>query len=125
MLNLAAINAWIIYRGVTGEKTSRHAFLRQLAEKLREVYKQKRESVVSKHNQEEQSQDKRKASKRHQCQVGICKCNKRTEKCEMFQRCMWKVRENCRKESLLQEMHAVTRLKITSIVSDVSWYRPI
>ena len=37
ILDRAAINAWIIYRGVTGEKTSRHAFLRQLAEELREV----------------------------------------------------------------------------------------
>ena len=54
ILNLAAINAWIIYRGVTGEKTSRHAFLRQLAEELREVYKEKRESMVPKHNKEEQ-----------------------------------------------------------------------
>jgi hypothetical protein len=40
------INAWIIYTGVTGGKTSRHAFLSQLAEELREVHKQKRESMV-------------------------------------------------------------------------------
>jgi hypothetical protein len=58
---------------------------RQLAEELREVYKEKRESTVPKHNDEEQSWDKRKVSKRHQCQVGMC---------------------------LLQEMHAVTLLKI-------------
>ena len=82
ILDLAAINAWIIYRGVTGEEMSRHAFLRQLAEELREVYKEKRESMVPKHNEEEQSQDKRKASKRHHCQVGMCKSNKTTEKCE-------------------------------------------
>ena len=31
ILDLAAINAWIIYRGVTGEEMSRHAFLRQIA----------------------------------------------------------------------------------------------
>ena len=42
---------------------SRQAFLRQLAEELREVYKEKRESMVPKYNEEEQSQDKRKASK--------------------------------------------------------------
>ena len=36
---LAAINAWIIYRGVTGEEMSRHAFLRQLAEELRRYTK--------------------------------------------------------------------------------------
>jgi hypothetical protein len=35
---LAVINTRIIYRGVTGGKTSRHAFLRQLAEELWEVY---------------------------------------------------------------------------------------
>jgi hypothetical protein len=82
ILDLVAINIWIIYRGVTGVKTSRYAFLRQLAEELREVYKQKREFMVPKHNEEEQSQDKRKSSKRHQFQVGMCKRNK-TEKCEM------------------------------------------
>ena len=52
ILDLAAINAWIIYRGVTGEEMSRHAFLRQLAEELREVYKEKRESMVPKHKEE-------------------------------------------------------------------------
>ena len=41
ILDLAAINAWIIYSGVTGEEMSRHAFLRQLAEELREEYKEK------------------------------------------------------------------------------------
>jgi len=83
ILNLAAINAWLIYRGVTGEEMSRHAFLRQIAEEIREVYEEKRESMVSKHNEEEQSQDKRKANKRHQCQVGMCERNKTTEKCKM------------------------------------------
>jgi hypothetical protein len=43
----------------------------------------------------------------------------------MFEICMWKVHENCRKEILLQEVHAVTLLQISLIVSDVSWYRPI
>jgi len=82
-LDLAAIVAGIIYRGVTGEEMSRHAFLRQLAEELREVYREKRESVVPKHNEEEQSPDKRKASKKHQCQVGMSKRNKTTEICEI------------------------------------------
>jgi len=50
-------------QGITGEEISGHAFLRQLAEELREVYKEKRESMVPKHNEEEQSQDKRKACK--------------------------------------------------------------
>jgi endonuclease IV len=64
MLDLAAINAWIIYRGVTGKKTSRHAFLSQLAKELRDVHKQKRESMVPKHNQEVagQTKSKQKAS---------------------------------------------------------------
>jgi len=124
-LDLAAINAWIIYRGVTGEEMSRHAFLRQLAEELREVYKEKRESVVPKHNEEEQSQDKRKANKRHQCQLGMCKRNKTTEKCEIcFKYVCGKCKKTVEKKILLQEMHALTLLKISFIVSDVSWYRP-
>jgi hypothetical protein len=44
----------------------------QLVQELREIYKEKRESMVPKHNEEEQSQDKRKASRRHQCQAGKC-----------------------------------------------------
>jgi len=32
--------------------------------------------MVPKHKEEEQSQDKRKASKRHQCQVGMCNATK-------------------------------------------------
>jgi hypothetical protein len=77
----------------------RHAFLHQLAEELREVYKEKCESMVPKHNEEEQSQDKRKASKRYQCQVGMCKRNKTTENCYISNmyvgnaRKLWKI--NC------------------------------
>jgi len=37
ILDLAAIIAGNIYRGVTGEEMSRHAFLRQLVEELREI----------------------------------------------------------------------------------------
>ena len=43
----------------------------------------------------------------------------------IFQIYMWKVHENFRKEILLQEIYAVTLLKISFIVSDVSWYSPI
>jgi hypothetical protein len=63
VLDLAAVNVWIIYRGVTGEEMNRHAFLHQLAEELREVYKEKRESMVPKHNDEEQSQEKKSKQK--------------------------------------------------------------
>ena len=122
ILDLAAINAWIIYRGVTGK--NKQACLSPLAcwgitggiERETWIY-------GSKHNEEEQLQDKRKASKRHQCQVGMCKRNKTTEKCEIcFKFVMWKVHKNCRKEILLEEMRTGTLLKISFIVSDVSWY---
>jgi hypothetical protein len=39
--------------GATGEEMSRHAFLHQLAEELREIYKEKRESMVPKHKEEQ------------------------------------------------------------------------
>jgi hypothetical protein len=70
-------------QGCNRGETSRHGFLSQFAEELREVYKQKRESMVPKHNQEEQLQDKSKASKTLQCQVGMCKRNKTSEKYEI------------------------------------------
>jgi hypothetical protein len=66
-LSMFSIIYWILRRSLhvsfTGEKTSRHAFLRQLAEELREVYKKKRKSMVPKHNEEEQSQNKEKPVK--------------------------------------------------------------
>lgn len=63
ILDLAAINAWIIYRRLTGEEMNRHAFLRQLAEELQEVYKEKRESMVPKHNEDEHHRTKEKKAK--------------------------------------------------------------
>jgi len=124
-LDLATVIAWIIYRGVRGEEMSRHAFLHQLAEELREVYKEKCEYMVPKHNEEKQSQDERKASKRHQCQVGIVNATKQLKNVKYVSNMYVESARNCRKEILLQEMHAVTLLKISLIVSDVSWYRPI
>jgi hypothetical protein len=76
ILDIATTNVLITYRGVTGKNTSRRAFLRQLTEELRGVYKEERESMVPKNNEQEESQEKRKASKMHQCQVGMCKRNK-------------------------------------------------
>ena len=44
-LNLAAINAWILYKEVTNENISRRNFIRELAEDLAEPQVQKRNSV--------------------------------------------------------------------------------
>jgi hypothetical protein len=41
----------LFIEGVTRKELSRHAFLHQLAEKLREISKEKRESMVPKRNE--------------------------------------------------------------------------
>jgi len=96
---------------------SRHVFLRQLAEELRDVYKEKCESMVPKHNEEEQSQDKRKASKRYHCQVGMCKRNKTTKKCEI---CFKYIRGNCtktvEKKFYCKKLREVYKEKCESVV---------
>jgi hypothetical protein len=52
ILDLVAMNAWIIYSGVTRKEMSRHAILHQLALELQEVYKGKCEFIIPKHNEE-------------------------------------------------------------------------
>ena len=80
--DLAAINASIQYRGVTGKRIIRRDFILQIAVELQQHYKQRSNNHPSR--EDDESDDDFEAatiSKRRQCQVMKCKCNKTSEQC--------------------------------------------
>ena len=78
ILDLAAINAWILYKSVTGQKISRRNFIVQLAEELRQSGSKQSVSKLSLSPVAPASADSR---KRRHCQVARCKGNKSAERC--------------------------------------------
>ena len=85
ILDLAAINAWILYTEATGERISRQDFLLNLAENLSADYTE--ECHQSK---EDTSKDTNKCDgsyKRKTCQIGYCKENKTRQICLIYKKC--------------------------------------
>ena len=80
ILDLAGINAWILYKEVTGKSIRRRDFLLQLATELRKPYVMARESTVHAHPRDV-SANQTNPSKRRQCQIGQCKNNKTRDSC--------------------------------------------
>lgn len=84
ILDLAAINAWILYKEVTGERIKRRDFILRLCEELRENYAgrapavQQPQAAVSATPSRAGTTNPR---KRRQCQVGLCKGNKSADLC--------------------------------------------
>ena len=90
ILDLAGINAFVLYKKRTGDKVSRRDFLLKLATELREDYiseKSSRNASVSGPPSLSTTSTKTKAEKRKQCQIAAncsqnktsklcCKCNK-------------------------------------------------
>lgn len=76
VLDLAGINAWILYRETTGEEVTRRMFLFKLAEELSSVYVQSRKGPVHTFNAATES---RKVPVRKTCQVGGCKSSNKTK----------------------------------------------
>jgi hypothetical protein len=82
VLDLAAINSWLLYRKATGVTISRRNYILQLAEELREPHmKQRKTEQLSSSAVSEDLQ-----RKRRQCQVGRCKGNKTFDICNQCQR---------------------------------------
>ena len=80
--DMAAINASIQYREVTGKHISWRDFILQIAVELQQHYKQRGNNHPSR--EDDESDDDFEAatiSKRRQCQVMKCKCNKTSEQC--------------------------------------------
>lgn len=80
MLDLAGINAVILYREVTGEKISRKDFLLSLATEMQQAFKK---SVATNDDIESdiEVEEVVASNKRKQCQVRLCKNNKAAETC--------------------------------------------
>lgn len=88
LLDLAGINAWILYKQTTGENISRQDFLLKLAVELgadfREAREQPKERTNTKGSLPKSITD---AYQRKRCQIGYCKetkTNKICSKCEKY-----------------------------------------
>jgi uncharacterized ubiquitin-like protein YukD len=89
ILDLAAINSWILYKETTQIKISRKDFIFQLAEELRDYAIKKVEIVPDKPNFERSSKSRR------NCQVqAFCNRNRSTETCK---KCRKSVCNKCMK----------------------------
>ena len=88
ILDLASINAWILYSEVTGEKLSRHDFNLGLAEEL--AYSLKNLELAESAGDSDEILEEVSSTpnkKRKQCQVRLCKNNKTVmtcKKCEKY-----------------------------------------
>jgi hypothetical protein len=96
-LDLAAINAWILYKETTGENISRQNFLLQLAEELATEYQEFREEQNRKTGMAGTATNPTINSfKRKTCQVRLCNENKATKECS---KCLKFVCGKCTAES--------------------------
>jgi hypothetical protein len=82
ILDLAGVNAWIIYKTKTGSNLSRRKFLFELSQKLREGEVSRRASAAV-----DSCPVSGKLKKRVTCEVGAnCKRNRTTTKCTQCKR---------------------------------------
>lgn len=88
VLDLAAINAWILYQSVIGKKISRHRFMLELAEELRTKPNPRTDArLVPDAQPGPETAMVPRGCKRSKCQVGNpCKGNKTSEKCTQCQK---------------------------------------
>lgn len=98
VLDLAAINAWVLYKEVTKQKISRQDFIFKLAEELREDYIKNEKLTTRPETQEASSSETN--NKRRQCQVARCKKNKTREICVLCKKavcgtCTGKIETKC------------------------------
>lgn len=82
LLDLAAINAWIIYKEVTGEtKLSRQAFIQLLANELRQDYLSAKNEKKRKPSRSQEIDTGSVSVKRRKCEVKLCKGNMTFKNC--------------------------------------------
>ena len=76
-LDLAAINAWVLYKEVTNEKISRRTFIRKLAEELAEPQVKKRNGGPGQAVPSQTRSSEHEAQRKKFCQGKImCKRNR-------------------------------------------------
>ncbi|XP_071871615.1 uncharacterized protein [Bombus fervidus] len=83
ILDLAGINAWILYKETTGEQISRKDFMFQLAD---ELVAGNEKSRIGQRVSEIQSTSKYSPYPRKSCQIGYCNNNKTNAICDLCQK---------------------------------------
>lgn len=96
ILDLAAINAWILYKECTGSKFSRKDFLFQLAEELAGKEKEYQQNID--YNQPSPST----SQERKTCQIGYCRRNRSNNICKKCKKilcgkCTSKIEHLCKR----------------------------
>lgn len=90
ILDLAAINAWILYKEVTGMQIERKQFLFQLAEQLSADFTTEREKHSSQQEDPQvstaTSSNTTDSTKRKICQIRLCHNNKTNNICQKCKR---------------------------------------
>ncbi|XP_014614562.1 PREDICTED: uncharacterized protein LOC106792604 [Polistes canadensis] len=90
ILDLAAINAWILYKEVTRIQIERKQFLFKLAEQLSVNYTTERQKNSSQQENSEvstaTSSSTRDSTKRKICQIRLCHNNKTNNVCQKCQK---------------------------------------
>lgn len=82
ILDLAGINAWILYKQTTGDNISRQDFLLKLAVELADDFRVAREQPKEKANTKRSLPNPvTDSNKRRRCQIGYCKENKTNKIC--------------------------------------------
>ncbi|KAL9905270.1 rhodopsin 4 isoform 1-T4 [Glossina fuscipes fuscipes] len=81
ILDLAGINAWILYKETTGEEISRQEFLFQLAEELGTEYQKEKEIIKECSSPTIIINTNTVSSERRSCQIRYCKVNKTNKTC--------------------------------------------
>lgn len=96
ILDLAAINAWILYKETTGVKISRKNFIFQLAEELGSDYCDEQNTSFN------SLSDVQNPNMRKSCQIGLCKKNRSNNICincnkYVCGKCVSKIEFTCKK----------------------------
>ena len=83
ILDLAAINAWILYKETTGAAIKRREYILKLADELSKPYAQGRAASIRATARDtiDEADMQARGTKRRQCQVFKCKGNKTCETC--------------------------------------------
>lgn len=83
VLDLAGTNAYVIFKELTGNDSSRHKFILELADELRQPHLNRKASTRLPQEISNVSTSSTKTSrKRRQCQIGLCNNNKTSNICK-------------------------------------------
>ena len=81
ILDLAAINAWILYKEPTGAAIKRREYILKLADELSKPYVQGRAANIRARDTIDEADMQARGTKRRVCQVSKCNGNKTCDTC--------------------------------------------